>query len=106
MIAIPRFIGTLENARIRTDAATARAIASAVAVGEAEGTYTLSGTTGPDVATLQGNDYLAEVPESSIYSGGSFTIAYVDGAVSVINVVDSADENPLQVYPVPITTIP
>ena len=93
-IAIPRFAGTLSSSKVDADEATARTILSAIAVGEAAGTYTLSGTTFTKggatiaaanvVAELVTDGYLGAAPVVQSGTGGSFTVNVAGGVVDTI----------------------
>jgi type IV pilus assembly protein PilA len=83
-IAIPAFTGSLNNAKKGTDEASARTIVSAVQLGVAEGTYTLSGTNGPNVGQLVTDGYLEKAPVVQSGNGGDFTIAYADGKLTTV----------------------
>lgn len=100
-IAIPRFIGTLSNSKVKADEASARTIMSAISVGEAEGTYVLSGTnfladtdgdlsvddvvaSGGVVAQLVSDGFLAEAPTVQSGTGGGFSVTVANGAVDTI----------------------
>lgn len=83
-IAIPAFTGSLDSAREKTDQASARTIVSAVQLGVAEGTYTLTGTDLPDVADLVRDGYLEKAPVVQSGSGGGFTINYLDGKITTV----------------------
>jgi len=93
-IAVPRFIGTMNNSKLRADQASARTIVSAIGVGEAEGTYTLSGTTfskgattvaaNAIVAQLVTDGYLVDAPVVKSGTGGSFSVNIAGGTVDTI----------------------
>jgi prepilin-type N-terminal cleavage/methylation domain-containing protein len=95
-IAIPRFAGTQDTAKQSADKASARAILSAISLGEAEGTYKLSGnqildTTNNNqpvtdiVADLVEKKYLAKVPEIQYgTTTEGWVVIVADGEVSEI----------------------
>jgi prepilin-type N-terminal cleavage/methylation domain-containing protein len=74
-IAIPRFTGTLDNAELKADQATARTIVSAVALAQAEGTISPATAGRPTVAELESANYLSNIGDSATNSA-AFTITY------------------------------
>lgn len=96
-IAIPRLTGTQDIAKIRADVATARTIAGAVSIAEADG---ILADAQPDVAALVGAGYLAAAPVSAQDpADGGFTINYSgDWDINTITVPAGTETT---VYPAP-----
>jgi len=99
-IAIPRLSGFQTTAKTRADIATARTLAGAVSIAEAEGkTLTLATAGKPTVAELVTAGYLAEEPKSAQKPGVKFVIAYGD-AWKITAITITGAEVPT-VYPAP-----
>lgn len=76
-LAIPRLTGFQQNAKEKADVGSARTIAGAVSIAEAEGTISVAAAGKPTVAELVTAGYLAKAPESAqIGAGSGFVIAY------------------------------
>ena len=99
-IAIPRLTGFQSTAKVRSDVATARTIAGAVSIAEAEGkTFNMATAGQPTVAELVTAGYLAENPKSAQDNTKGFTIAYTaNWDIATIKVTGATVET---VYPAP-----
>ncbi|MZQ97623.1 MAG: prepilin-type N-terminal cleavage/methylation domain-containing protein [Acidaminobacter sp.] len=92
LIAVPRLLGVREGAEIRADKASARTIASAIAIYEAD-----TGTAEPAIADLI-PEYLDVAPTSAQDPAAVFTLAYdADGAITITLVGGTVTEDEL--YP-------
>ena len=96
-IAVPRLIGTQDSAKLKADIASARAIASAVSIAQAEAKTGVPTT--PSVADLVTYGYLDKAPKSA-QNGGAFTIEYVGGSGSNSNSIKEIKAGSAVVYPV------
>ncbi|SHE51192.1 type IV pilus assembly protein PilA [Caldanaerobius fijiensis DSM 17918] len=77
LIAVPRFTGTLNNAKTKADETTAQIIADAAARYVLDNSID-SGTTSIDLQTLKDNGYLEDIPKPQ--SGeGDFTVKVTSG---------------------------
>jgi type IV pilus assembly protein PilA len=100
-IAVPRFVGTMNTSKVKTDQASARTIMSAISVGESEGKYKISAAnfladTDADgavddtvaaadiVARLVTDGYLSQAPDVQSGTGGAFSVTCASGVVSAI----------------------
>ena len=92
--------GFQDNAKIKADVATARTIAGAVSIAEAEGTLVVDPVGEPDISELVGADYLAATPVSAQVKNGAFTIEY-DGKWNVKTIKVPAGATAVTVYPAP-----
>lgn len=102
-IAIPRLTGIQDSSKVRADVATARTIAGAVSISQAEAKTGVP--VKPTVADLVTHGYLDKAPVSA-QNGGAFTINYVaDPSTSVdtitIGAKDSVSAGKPTVYPAP-----
>ena len=105
-IAIPRFAGVQADAELKADRATAQTVVSAIQVGEAAGTYTISGTkimkgttdvTSTIVSTLVNDKYLVTTPV--LKSGANaLTVNVVDGSITTVT---GGLSTTTQLYPAP-----
>lgn len=85
-IAIPSFLGALNTARLRTDQASARVIAGAVRLGEAEGTYVISGTPQVLPASVQAlvdAGYLDALPKVQSGTKADFAMSFTGGKITI-----------------------
>lgn len=105
-IAIPRFAGVQDDAALKADRATAQTVVSAIQVGEASGTYTISGTkimkgttdvTSSIVSQLVTDKYLVTAP---VLKSGSnaLVVTVVDGAITKVT---GGLATTTQLYPAP-----
>lgn len=85
-IAVPRFAGTLSSSKTKADEATARTIASAIALAQAEGTIAPAVAGQPTVAELENANYLENIGNSET-NNAAFVITY-GGAWDVTNIGD------------------
>jgi prepilin-type N-terminal cleavage/methylation domain-containing protein len=96
-IAIPAFTGSLNNAKERTDQASARVLVSAVQLYRAEDSTVANTHLTP--TQLEAAGYIEAIPQ--VQSGtGPFVINYNNTDHSITNVQDSAS-TPATFYPVP-----
>lgn len=85
-IAIPTFLGTLANARRKTDAASARVIASAVMLKSAEENWTIASITNANLMddTAGLGKYLDEEPVGQSTYGTDFSVVVTGGEMTVL----------------------
>lgn len=93
-IAVPRYTGTLDKAKLQADQASAKTIVSAVAIAEAQGSMTPAPAVAgkPTVAELVSANLLASAPKSAQDPTKGFVITYAGSYdVSKVSIDGGAD---------------